>query len=703
MTIILRYVLTVPVFFSLCLPALAQSERTQQRALTAFNQRAYARALPLFEELYAADPDDAGINYGLGVCRLEALNVNERADALAPLELAAAAPGADVPLYVHYHLARAYHQAGRYADAVAQLDSFMIRTDAGDNLLPTTKLLRQQCRNGIKLAQRELPAVIMNAGATLNSSFTEMSPLINADNTTLIYTAVRPDADKQGAAAHEAIYSAQGSLNDWHDNQRLDLGGKQQVGAVAVSPDGQSMLLYDGSSHKGDLFQAELRGTDWEGPLPLEVPINSRHRETGASLSADGQTIYFASDRPGGYGGLDLWSISRDARSQWGRPRNLGPSINTEADEAAPFIHPDGRTLYFHADGARSVGGLDILKSHRVGDEWQPAQNLGMPINTPFDDAYFVITPDGTKGYFASDRPGGYGSLDLYFVGIPEEMNMVPLTMLKGRVLSGSDRTPVRTDIQIYDRATKQPIPHVYTSNATTGHYLMIFPPGREYEMYLEAEGYQPQIVTIKVPRQEYFYELYQEILLMPIMQFDALVGQAVSVRNAFEDGGQPRRKVTPDPKFIKEAELVQDSLDVFELVDNIIASEDSDALDYLLDLMFTSNGIEEVDFAEEEKIEVVSGRFYFEEREPGEVFALDQNSEAPMPTPTFEIDVTKVYFDVNRATLKPDFAQELDNIITAMRENPELVVRIDGYADATGSKETNKRLSSQRANAVLD
>ena len=686
-----------------------RTDKTMEKAMAAFNQREYGQALPLFEALHKASPQDAPVNYGLGVCQLYAADVARRQQAVAPLETAARLGGAGVPYYVHYHLARAYQLTNRFDEALAQLDAFAARAPKSDPLRKEADGLQRQCRNGAALLAQEVPVVIMNAGPTINSSFTEFSPLINADHTTLIYTATRPTGDArrgEPVTARESIYTAKGALNDWRSPQRIELGNSQQnVGAVALSPDGQHLLLYVGAANGGDLFRAELEGSQWKGPLPLEAPVNSRSRETGASRSADGQELYFASDRPGGHGGLDIWMVQRDARGQWGRPVNLGPDVNTAADEAAPYIHPDGKTLYFHSDGARSMGGLDILKSIRVQGKWQTAQNLGYPINTPFDDAYFVLTPDATKGYFASDRPGGYGSLDIYFLGIPEELNVVPLTMLKGRVLSGEERRPVPTKIRVFDTSTHQPVPNVYTSNAATGNYLIIFPPGKEYEMHLEAEGFQPQRVTIKVPSQRYFYELYQEIILTPIRQFDEVVGQAVSVRNAFHDTGRPVSKVAPDPRFVKEMSLVNDSLDVYELLDNIIAGEDPEAFQYLLELMFATNSTQEVNFDQAPAVEVTAAGFYYEEQKPGQRFTLDArqpHADTPQTQPIFSVDVTKVYFDVNRAELKKDFTNQLDELIEAMRKNPELMVQIAGYADATGDRETNQRLSNQRARAVL-
>ncbi|SDJ87199.1 Outer membrane protein OmpA [Catalinimonas alkaloidigena] len=695
-------------------PGLAWSQQADHRALEkamrVFNLQNYEEALPLFEKLKSSAPNDPAVNYGLGVSYLASPDPTVQAKALEPLEVAANNKGEAVPNYVHYHLALAYHQAQRFTDAMAQVDKFEQTAPKNDPLIAKARMVKAQARNGQWLMANELPVVLMNVGPTINSSFSEFSPLVNADETMLVYTAVRADDKVKGGRPMESIYQAKGQNGQWNTPARVELSTQaQNTGAVALSPDGQQMLLYTGTADgNGNLYQAKLHGKNWQGPSPVDAPVNSNHLENGASMSADGTAIYFASNRPGGFGGMDIWMMEKDERGQWGRAVNLGPSINTDANEEAPFIHPDGKTLFFHTDGPRSIGGLDVMKAMRIRGEWHDARNAGYPINTVHNDGYFVMSPDGTKGYFASNRPGGFGSMDIYFLGIPAELNMIPLTMLKGRVVSGEERTPIPTTIKVINRETSEPIQNVYSSNAVTGNYLIIFPPGKEYDLVVEAEGYQPQLVTIKIPHQDYFYELYQEIHLKPIRQFDEIVGQEVSVKNAFYDTERPQQKVAVDSRFAKEVSLVKDSLDLYELMDNIIASEDAEAYNYLMELMLATNPTGEVPMENAPEIQVASGEFYYEDAKSGKPLALDATKSSPKPVTAssdpkpVQVDVTKVYFAVNKSDLQAEFAKQLDPLVAQLKKNPSLKIEISGYADATGDREHNLRLSNERARAVL-
>src|SRR5690606_5239826 len=236
----------------------------------------------------------------------------------------------------------------------------------------------------------------------------------------------------------------------WSVPQALDLGMKTNIGTAGLSADGRQMIIFISSGNNtGSLYTIERSGDKWSSPAPLGNTINSGYLESTASITADGKAIYFASNRRGGAGGMDIYKVEKLPNGNWGPAVSLGASINSADNEDAPFIHPDGKTLFFTSDGKGTMGGKDIFKTQFVDGKWETPMNMGYPVNTVADDSYFTLTADGTKGFFSSDRPGGLGGQDIYAFDMPSKLVNVPLTMIKGKILAGESETPVNTKIKI--------------------------------------------------------------------------------------------------------------------------------------------------------------------------------------------------------------------------------------------------------------
>ncbi len=499
------------------------------------------------------------------------------------------------------------------------------------------------------------------------------------------------------------------------------------AGTAGLSADGQQMIIYlSGGGKGGGLYMMWRKGDSWGSPQELYGDINSRYQESTASITPDARTIYFASNRPGGFGGMDIYKSELQENGTWGRAENLGKGVNTEADEDAPFIHPDGRTLFFTSNGSESIGGKDVFRTHLVAEKWDTPQNMGYPINTVANDNYFTLTADGSHAYFSSDRPGGQGGQDIYTFEMPEEDRNVPLTMIKGRVLAGENEKPVKTVIKVVDNETGKKIDYVYNPDPETGNYLIIFPPGRNYDMVIQAEGYLPYAININIPNQDYFYELYQQVFLRSVKQFDVVVGQEVQVKNAFYDTQEPMHK---DLKLAKESMLVQeDSIDLYDMMETIIGAEDEAAYDYLLDLMYAKNPIEEVDFsaANGENVESASVVYYYEENDKTKLEAKKVGNEVIYTLPTFYVaeeakkqkeaknelaqhqaellkPVYKIYFGADAKSLKAEDQKLLEEVLASFKDEENLGVEISGYASNDGDADYNRKLSNDRAIAVLN
>lgn len=561
----------------------------------------------------------------------------------------------------------------------------------------------------------------------INTSYTEYNPVVSADESVLAFTALRPNTGKtrSGDKFIEEIYISYNHSGSWSEPKVVPVASDFNVGTAGISADGQRMLIFmGGASDPGSIFVIERSGESWSKPSVVANTLNTpKYLESTASITPDGKTIYFASDRIGGHGGLDIYRIERKSDGTWTAPINLGPEVNTAANEDAPFIHPDQQTLFFTSDGPRSMGGRDIFKTMLVNGKWTRPENMGYPVNTTANDNYFTLIADGTRGYFSSDRKGGQGGQDIYFIDMPEESRNIPLTMLKGKILNAETGKPLPTTIYVIDNETNKRLDFVYNPDPETGNYLVILPPAKNYDIIVESEGFLPYTLNIHIPNQSYFYELFQQISLKTIKQFDVVVGQEVSVKNAFYDTNQD---VKASLRKNHEAKLVQDgNVDVYDMMIDLMAAGDQEGIDYLVELIQMQNSIDDINFNEEEnsKLQVATRTYYYDESDESKFEKKVVQGKEIFSLPTFRVTeeaakvkekpaaydkallnkMVKVYFDAGKSDLKTQYHPELDKLLEILKTNPALGVEISGFASAEGSEEFNREISNKRAITVLD
>ena len=719
------------VFFCLitCWDALAQGadHALVDRANKFFTlAKNYEAALPLYQQAVDNGVSDPVVHYRLGVCYTYAPSLSEQYKAIPYLERALKQKAqAGIPEEVHYYLGQMYHKDIKIKEAIQQLEMYQKNlTDKDKKEAEEVKRLLEVCNNALFLVSKN-KGIVIHSFEAINSEHTEYNPLVTADESMLAYTAVR----EENGRVSEKIYTAhRNSKGAWSDATPVDIKSRTHVGTAGISPDGQEMLVFiAGANNTGSLYAIQKEAKGWSNPVTLGNQINSQYLETTASITPDGKTIYFASNRRDGYGGLDLYKSVKQANGSWGKPENLGPEINTQYNEDAPFIHPDSRTLFFTSDGHNTMGGTDIFKTYFARGQWQHPTNLGYPINTPTNDSYFTLTANAKIGYFSSERKGGKGGQDIYYFEMPAHEANIPLTMIKGKILVGEDQLKaVPTNIKVVDVDANREVEYVYSPDPVSGKYLIILPPGKNYDLIVESEGYLPYTVNINLPNQQYFYEVYQEITLKPIKQFDVTVGQEVIVKNAFYDTKNEEKSTA---RIANETMLIKnDSVDTYELMESIIAAGDKEAYDYLLGLMYGTNPIEEVNFDEtvNDKIEAARISYYYDETGEDNLVAKKVGKETIYTLPTFYVtmaainqqdekvaptnynrgmldDVRKVYFAVGKSDVDIQYSEELNKVLEALKDHPDLGVQISGYASPEGDAEANRKLSNQRATEVLN
>jgi len=693
-----------------------------------FKIRNYEEALPLYLKAIEKGVKDPTTYYRAAVSYEQSYEVDEKVKSIPYFEYAIENGKDKLPDEVFFDLASIYHLNNQIDKAEKYFNKYKSTIKNDRRALNKVNRALEIVVNAQQLYSSPRDITINNFGTAINTEYTEYNPVVSADESVMAFTALRPNTGKTRSNEDfiEEVYISYNNSGNWSQPEPINIVSDYNVGTAGLSADGQKMMVFIGGAQgTGNLYEIQKAGQEWSQPVTLGNRINTRHLETTASLTPDEKTMFFASNRPDGYGGLDIYKVEKQETGEWGTPENLGPEINTKYNEDAPFIHPDQWTLFFTSDGHNTMGGRDIFVTRLFNDEWTTPENMGYPINTTANDNYFNLTADGRKGYFSSDRKGGRGGQDIYSFEMPEEEANIPLTMVKGRILDGETLKAIPTTIYMIDKESGQKLDFVYQPEPETGNYLIILPPAKDYDMIIESDGYLPYTLNINVPGQTYFYELYQEILLKTIKQFDVVVGQEVEVRNAFYDTHEDAVK---DIRKMHESKLIEDdSIDVYDLMNDLIEAKDQKGIDYLTSLIYNDNPISEIKFDESNKVEAASRVYYYDEtdEENFEKRVVDGKTIFSLPTmyvreeaekqkartkkqeKTYPKDILekslKIYFDVAKSSLKESYRSELNEVIEILSKYPELGVQISGYASSEGDAESNRELSNKRAISVLD
>ncbi|MBS1680395.1 MAG: PD40 domain-containing protein [Bacteroidetes bacterium] len=706
--------------------AFSQDTKKLAEAQKLFSIKSYDNALPLYIEAIQSGVKDPMVFYQTGVCYQKQQNVDDQVKGITYFETALK-EGKGLPKTLAYDLGQLYLKNEQLDKALEILTQYKNSVKGDPKATAAANKAIEVCHNAIAMMAVPMNFSVHNFPGTINSKYTEYNPTVSADESVIAFTALRPNSGRtrSGDKFIEEVYVSYNKSGSWSEPTVVPISSNFNVGTAGISPDGQKMMIFiGGATDPGSLYQISKDGESWSKPSLLAGNINSSSLETTCSITPDGKTIYFASDRLGGKGGLDLWKTElKDGK--WNHPVNLGPEINTSANEDAPFIHPDQKTLFFTSDGHNTMGGNDIFKTTLVNSKWSKPENMGYPINTTSNDNYFNLLADGKRAYFSSDRKGGQGAQDIYYIDMPENASTVPLTMVKGKILNAETGKPIPTKMYVIDKDAKKEVEFVYDPDPKTGDYLIILPPARNYDIVIESEGFLPYTLNVNIPNQDYFYELFQQITLKTIKQFDVVVGQEVSVKNAFYDTQQD---VKADLRKTHEAQLVKSgNVDVYDMMIDLMASNDKEGINYLVSLIEQTNPVGSVNFDKENsKMEVAARTYYFDESDPSKFEQKQVEGKTVFSLPTMVVTEeakrlketaakaanydkslltksVKVFFDQGKSDLKEQYNAPLNEILQILGANVGLGIEISGYASAEGTEEANRELSNKRAITVLD
>ncbi len=394
----------------------------------------------------------------------------------------------------YFYLARAYRATYQFDKAIAMLYPLREKTKQ-KHLKSEIDLEIQLCKDGIKYTKSPTNVEVKNMGEEINSYVADHSPVFSGDEKILIFTSrremqipgVEAFADMDGQYDENIFICKKEDNGKWSTPKSIspNINTADHEASIALSLDGKTLLLYK-EEDEGSIYQSTLTDTVWSKPKKLGKNINTSHRETHASLSADGSLLYFTSDRPGGFGKLDIYVSKLQKDGSWGKPKNLGSTINSEANENSPYIHPNGKTLYYSSKMKGGLGGYDIYKAEKNQfNTWTKPQNIGYPINTIDDDVFYLPTADGIRAYYSSQRSDGFGWSDLYVIELKDETQN-QLTVMSGFVFTCAGQLP-HSEITVTSEATGNE--WYYRPDSFNGKFVMIVERGKKYSIITEANG----------------------------------------------------------------------------------------------------------------------------------------------------------------------------------------------------------------------
>ncbi|MBK0382563.1 PD40 domain-containing protein [Pedobacter sp. SD-b] len=430
----------------------------------------------------------------------------------------------------YYYFAESQLKTGDYEGAIINYNLFKEKTSPATDKLALADKYIADCVFALNAIKNPVSFKPQNLGPGVNTKEEEYFAALTADESTLIFTRqINRNEDFYRSFKTDTGYTTAKYLSKNINTPNYN------EGAQCISPDGQYLFFTGCNRPDGygrcDIYISQKEGNDWSRPLNLGFPINTKGWESQPSLSADGHTLYFVSDRKGGLGSYDIWKSQLQTDGKWGDPENLGPNINTPYDEQSPFIHPDNKTLYFSSNGWPGMGNKDIFISRldSLGNWGKPA-NLGYPINTYGEENGLTINASGTKAFFSSNNFNGYGGFDIYSFDLPQNLRPEAVNYVKGVVFDADSKQKLESVIEIIDLKTAKSI-HTSLSDAIDGSFLATLPVNKEYGLNVSKNGYLFYSGNFSVIKNA----VGKPILLQVPLQKIA-IGKKVILKNIFFD-----------------------------------------------------------------------------------------------------------------------------------------------------------------------
>jgi len=444
-----------------------------------------------------------------------------------------------------YYLANAYMMAGKYDKAVTTYENFLKIERVNPQMKEAASNEIKNAKFGANAVKNPKPFKPVNMGAGVNTNFNEYFPSITADGKQFLFTREIREGEQ---IRQEDFYMSNKGSGAWEKAFPMTgVNTPGNEGAPSISADGNYMFFascmemsgdYGSPDRKGygscDIFYSQKVNGKWTKPVNVGPPINTANWETQPSFSSDGKTLYFIRGliSRGDIKEQDIYVSTIGEDGRFTTPIKLSDKVNTTGQEESVFIHPDNQTLYFSSDGHPGLGGLDIFMSKKQADgSWGEAVNLGYPINSYKDDNSLLVDPSGKIAYFASNREGGFGNLDIYWFELPEDIRPEKLTYVKGKVYNAKTKEPLEAKFELYDLETQQNVTESYSDKA--GQFLVTLTANKNYIVNVNRDGFlfYSDNFSLKGKVADFDKPFLLDIPLQPID-----TGSTVELKNVFFD-----------------------------------------------------------------------------------------------------------------------------------------------------------------------
>ena len=446
---------------------------------------------------------------------------------------------------------------GRFQDALKAIHRFMTINDLNESSQRASSYRRKTYLFALEQASNpEISSYTfapLNMGDSVNSRVSEYYPALTIDNQQLVFT-------RRVGNRNEDFYETRKSGEGWSFSKGLtgQINSNLNEGAQSISLDGQWLVFtgcnFPDSYGSCDLYISYNTPEGWTEPQNLGNKINTEFWESAPSLSPDRRDLYFASRRPDGFGGSDIWVCHRLPNGRWSEPENLGPEINTSGDESCPFIHADNQSLYFTSNGLPGYGGDDLFVARKgPKGSFSLPKNLGYPINTIENEGSLVITADGATAYYASDRADSRGGLDLYTFTMREGVRPIKTLWIKGTVRDSKTKKGLPSAVELTDISTRQVLSLVETDE--TGNYIITLPIGRDYAFNVNRKGYLFYSESFQLSNRSPDSTYTIDIELQPITKDASII-----LKNIFYESGSKELNTSSEVELDKLVQLLKDN-----------------------------------------------------------------------------------------------------------------------------------------------
>tara|TARA_B110000285_G_scaffold25622_1_gene24631 strand:- start:518 stop:2587 length:2070 start_codon:yes stop_codon:yes gene_type:complete len=544
----------------------------------------YELALKNFKIAHELNPKNGELNFKIGVCYMNSPYSQKGIQYL--LDAKKLDPGCDP--FMDFYYGRALQLNNEFSEAIKAFEAFEANYRKADNFSKFVSKHKRECTAARGALQNPIRAWIDNV-SEINTPFNDYAPSVSTDGGELIFTSDRPNSHSPNAAGSydKDIYSSSLENRKWNSPNSLKGGVNTPDDEISnnLSYDGTKMLLHRTVDGQIDIFESKLNGFNWTDPSILPFQISSkRANEVYGAYSEDGWSIYFGRDNANRSNGFEIMYSSMQSKIQKNyMAAQMISAVNSKFNEGPLYIMLDGQTMYIASEGGDSYGGYDIFVSHRGQGTWSKPENMGYPINTPYDDFFFSSTANGKYAYIASNRAEGQGGYDIYKVTFWGEekkpatvtedyllasivnpikdnsiestvdVNKKSFTVFKGKTIDAMTKKAVEAQIEITDNSSGKLI-ETFTTNSATGKFIITLASGKNYGIAVKAKGYLFHSENFDIP------EGSGDNLVNKVIELKNIaVGSKIALRNIFFDTGKSTLRSLSNTELDRLVKLMKD------------------------------------------------------------------------------------------------------------------------------------------------